>query len=231
MGVPDSLPLFPLQTVLLPRTTLPLHIFEPRYRQLTLDLITGDVPDKSFGVVALTIPHDVEVTELAQLRPVGCTAVLRQAKRLPDGRFDVVTVGARRFRLLALDTTRAPYLVGTVEWVPDAPSGIPGQRGTDAVAMLTDAARAAYRRYCAVAWNEGDWSEPADDTDVASLAHLLATDCLLTLDDRQGLLEETRPLHRLRTVCQLLNREAGILSALRAIPAPPPEQLDSVRRN
>jgi len=229
--VPDSLPLFPLQTVLLPKTTLPLHIFEPRYRQLTLDLITGDVPDKSFGVVALVPSQEIEVTSLDQLRPVGCTAVLRQAKRLPDGRFDVVTVGARRFRLLALDTRSAPYLVGTVEWVPDTPSGIPGQRGTDAVSGLSRAARAAYRRYCQTAWREDDWSEPAEDTDTASLAHLLATDCLLTLEDRQHLLEETRPLHRLRMVCRLLNREAGILAALRAIPAPPPEPQDSARRN
>jgi uncharacterized protein len=229
--VPDSLPLFPLQTVLLPTTTLPLHIFEPRYRQLTLDLITGDVPDKSFGVVALLPSHEIEVTSLDQLRPVGCTAVLRQAKRLPDGRFDVVTVGARRFRLLALDTTSAPYLVGTVEWVPDTPSGIPGQRGNDAIDSLINAARAAYRRYCKIAWREGDWSEPPADTDVSSLAHLLAMDCLLTMDDRQRLLEETRPLHRLRAVGKLLNREAGILSALRAVPAPPPEPQDSARRN
>lgn len=229
--MPDSLPLFPLQTVLLPRATLPLHIFEPRYRQLTLDLITGDVPGKSFGVVGLFPSPDVEVTSLDQLRPIGCTAVLRQAKRLPDGRFDVVAVGERRFRLLALDTTRAPYLTGTVEWVPDAPSGIPGQRGNEAIRALTHAARAAYRRYCRTAWHEEDWSEPAEDTDTAALAHLLATDCLLTIDDRQRLLEETRPLHRLRLVCQLLNREAGILAALRAVPAPPPEPQDSARRN
>ncbi len=220
--MPETLPLFPLQTVLLPGTPLPLHIFEPRYRQLTVDLITGALPDKRFGVIALAPSTEVEVTSREQLQVIGCAAVLRQAKRLPDGRFDIVTVGERRFRLLAVDASSAPYLLGAIEWVPDAPATIPGQRNATAtIGSLADAARAAYRRYCQAAWHQGEWSEPADDTEVAELAHRLAGDCLLPLEDRQRLLEETRPLHRLRLVGRLLNREAGILATLGAVPAPP----------
>jgi Lon protease-like protein len=218
--VPESLPLFPLHAVLLPGAHLPLHIFEPRYRQLTVDLVTGVLPDKRFGVVALRPSLEVEVTSLGQLREFGCSAVLRQAKRLPDGRFDIVTSGERRFRLLALDATRAPYLIGAVEWVPDVESPTVG---ADTVSMLLREARSAHRRYCHAAWQRGDWSEPPDDTDSAGLAHILASDCLLTIEDRQRLLEETRPLHRLRLVRKMLNREAGILASLRAVPAPPAE--------
>ncbi|MGB3438489.1 MAG: LON peptidase substrate-binding domain-containing protein [Actinophytocola sp.] len=219
---PTPLPLFPLQTVLLPGVTLPLHIFEPRYRQLTVDLMTGTVPEKRFGVVALAPSAGFEVTSLDQLKPVGCAAILRQAARLPDGRFDIVTLGEGRFRLLSVDSEAAPYLMGTVEWLPDAPARIPGQRAAgDKIGELIASARAAYRRYCHAAWKQGDWTEPAEDVDVATLAHLLATDCLLPLEDRQHILEETRPLHRLRLVTQLLSREAGILAALHAIPAPP----------
>jgi Lon protease-like protein len=218
--VAESLPLFPLQTVLLPGAHLPLHIFEPRYRQLTVDLVTGVLPAKRFGVVALRPSLDIEVTSLDQLREVGCSALLRQAKRLPDGRFDIVTAGEKRFRLLALDSTSAPYLIGAVEWMPDSESPTVAE---DAVAMLLRTARSAHRRYCHAAWQRGDWSEPPEDADTAGLAHLLASDCLLTIDDRQMLLEETRPLHRLRLVGKMLNREAGILAALRAIPAPPAE--------
>jgi uncharacterized protein len=215
------MPLFPLHAVLLPGAHLPLHIFEPRYRQLTVDLVTGVLPGKRFGVVALRPSLEIEVTSLNQLREFGCSALLRQAKRLPDGRFDIVTAGERRFRLLALDTTSAPYLIGAVEWVPDAPA--PPLVGEDVVSMLLRGARSAHRRYCHAAWQRGDWSEPPEDTDAAGLAHLLAADCLLTIDDRQRLLEETRPLHRLRLVRKLLNREAGILASLRAVPAPPAE--------
>ena len=220
--MPETLPLFPLQTVLLPGTPLPLHIFEPRYRQLTVDLMTGTLPGKRFGVIALAPSGELEVTSCDQLQGVGCAALLRQAKRLPDGRFEIVTMGEQRFRLLALDATSAPYLLGAVEWLPDTPAVIPGQRDADdTIDSLASAARAAYRRYCNAAWEDGDWTEPDDDTDVTELAHKLAGDCLLPLEDRQLLLEETRPLHRLRLVIRMLNREAGILTALHAVPAPP----------
>jgi uncharacterized protein len=218
------LPLFPLQTVLLPGVTLPLHIFEPRYRQLTVDLMTGAIPEKRFGVIALSPASALEVTSPEQLKPIGCAAILRQASRLPDGRYDIVTKGEQRFRLLTVDAEAAPYLMGTVEWVPDTPPVIPGQRAAaGTVESLVESARAAYRRYCQAAWQQGDWIEPDDDVDVPALAHLLATDCLLPLDDRQRILEETRPLHRLRLVTRLLTREAGILGTLHAVPAPPAE--------
>src|SRR5262245_9566642 len=175
--------------------------------------MTGAVPEKRFGVVALTPSMSVEVTSLDQLHPIGCAAVLRQASRLPDGRYDIVSFGEQRFRLLSLDCSTAPYLMGEVEWLPDTPAVIPGPRAVDdTVASLVLAARTAYRRYCQAAWKQGEWTEPADDVDVASLAHLLATDCLLPLEDRQHILEETRPLHRLRLVTSLISREAGILA-------------------
>jgi Lon protease-like protein len=230
--VPETIPLFPLQTVLLPGTPLPLHIFEPRYRQLTVDLMTGTVPDKRFGVIALAPSQELEVTTCDQLQPVGCAALLRQAKRLPDGRFDIVSMGEQRFKLLAVDAGSAPYLLGAIEWVPDTPAVIPGQRDVaDTISSLARMARAAYRRYCQAAWQQGDWDEPAEDIEIDALSHLLAGDCLLPLEDRQRLLEETRPLHRLRLVGRMLNREAGILAALRAVPAPPTELRKHASKN
>ncbi|MET0132350.1 MAG: LON peptidase substrate-binding domain-containing protein, partial [Kibdelosporangium sp.] len=215
--MPESLPLFPLQTVLLPGANLPLHIFEPRYRQLTVDLVTGAVPDKRFGIVAMRTPASEEVEQADQLMTIGCSAQLRQATRLPDGRYDIITTGESRFRLLDLDTTSAPYLMGTIEWVPDAK--IPPSHA-DRVPSMGKSARIAYRRYCETAWDRDDWTEPDEGTEVGNLAHLLAADCLLPMEDRQALLEEIRPLHRLRMTYRLLTREAGIISALRAVPAP-----------
>ncbi|PXY27275.1 LON peptidase substrate-binding domain-containing protein [Prauserella muralis] len=218
---PDSaratLPLFPLQTVLLPGANLPLHIFEPRYRQLTVDLVTENLPDRLFGVVAIKTTMVREVETLDHVYGIGCAARLRQATRLPDGRFDIVTTGHRRFNLLDMDTRSAPYLMGTVEWVDDVPLS-PGS--AEVADRLGDLARAAHHRYCASAWERDGWETPSTDTDVTDLAYLLAADCLLPLGDRQALLEERQPLRRLRTVCRLLNREAGFLSELGAVPAP-----------
>jgi Lon protease-like protein len=212
--VVTRLPLFPLSTVLMPGAPLPLHIFEPRYRQLTVDLVTGAVPDKQFGVVALREgwPADAGTAGLHQ---VGCGAELLDVRRLPDGRFDVVTRGTRRFRLLTVDDDARPYLVATVEFLADEPR----EPAAD-LPVLAAAARAAHRRYCATAWRSGEWSEPAADTAPDELAHLLAADCLLPMGDRQRLLEQTCPGRRLRMVRALLVREAGLLDRLRAVPAP-----------
>ncbi len=209
----ETVPLFPLGTVLLPGASLPLHIFEPRYRQLTVDLVTGAVPGRSFGVIA--VKQGLDAAD--ETHDIGCTAVLREARRLPDGRFDIVTRGEKRFRLLDIDDTSAPYLVGSVEWVPDDD---PPDDELMLLPMLARSAREAHRQYCVAAWQHGDWDEPRDDVDVAALPHLLAADCLLTLEDRQALLEECDPIGRLRLVRTLLVREAAFVRMLRAVPVP-----------
>ena len=213
----ERLPLFPLGTVLLPGASLPLHIFEPRYRQLTVDLVTGAVPGRSFGVVAIKQGHDPGDLHDADLHEVGCTAVLREAKRLPDGRFDIVTSGERRFRLVDVDSSSAPYLIGTIDFVPDAD---PQHDQQQLLPLLAAAARAAHRYYCKTAWRTEDWHEPESDVAPQTLAHLLASDCLLALEDRQDLLEETCPADRLRLVRRMLCREAAFLRELRAVPVP-----------
>jgi Lon protease-like protein len=212
-----SLPLFPLSTVLMPGAPLPLHIFEPRYRQLTVDLVTGALPDKQFGVIAVREGWSAGATtdEIDGLHRVGCAAELLDARRLPDGRFDIVTRGVRRFRLLRVDADARPYLVGEVEYVPDRPADAPEE-----LPLLAGAARAAHRRYCDTAWTSGEWSEPDADVEPAELPHLLAADCLLPLSDRQRLLEQTSPAVRLRMVRAFMIREAGLLRRLRAVPAP-----------
>jgi Lon protease-like protein len=215
--VTETLPLFPLGTVLLPGASLPLHIFEPRYRQLTIDLVTGVLPEKLFGVVAVREGWTPDVHGMAGLHTVGCTAELRDVRRLPDGRFDLVTRGARRFRLLELDSHAKPYLMGSVEYLPDE------ETSTDAIdltRMLISSARDAHRRYCATAWKAGDWSEPGSDIEPGTLPHVLAADCLLPIGDRQRLLEQTSPTERLRMVRALIARETGLLQQLHAVPAP-----------
>ncbi|HEY2220520.1 LON peptidase substrate-binding domain-containing protein [Actinomycetospora sp.] len=242
----ETMPLFPLGTVLLPGASLPLHVFEPRYRQMTIDLVTGAVPGKQFGVVAVREgwgPDDGP----DGLHEIGCTASLREVRRLPDGRFDMLTVGDRRFRLLDIDDTAAPYLVANVEWIPDLEADDP-----EALEPLELAARAAHRRYCttartyrriadateaALSDDDIEAAEPEENlgpqaesppigvdddgpVDAAVLAHLLAADCLLPLGDRQEILEQTCPRKRLEMVSHSMAREAELLGRLHAVWAP-----------
>ena len=117
--VPAPLPLFPLNTPLVPGLVLPLHIFEPRYREMVEELLARpDEDDREFGIVAVRDGRDVAADGMAALYPVGTATILRQAERLDDGRFDIVTTGSRRFRLLEVDA-RQPLLRAEVEYLDD----------------------------------------------------------------------------------------------------------------
>lgn len=215
----ERLPLFPLHTVLFPGVHLPLHIFEPRYRQLVADLIAGKVPEREFGIVAIRNALVNDVQQLDQVHEVGCTAVLREAKPADGGRFDIVTTGRRRFRLREFASSDTPYLVGDVDWMPDTSAASTADADAATSAALAAAARAAHERYCESAWADDDWTAPDPEVSLDRLSYLLASDCLLPLADQQLLLSETHPLTRLRMVSRLLNREAGFLGVLRAVPA------------
>jgi Lon protease-like protein len=88
------LPMFPLGTVLLPGLVLPLHVFEPRYRQLTQDCLDGD---REFGVVL--IERGQEVGGGDTRTSVGAVARVVEAVPFPDGRWALGTVGTRRIRV------------------------------------------------------------------------------------------------------------------------------------
>lgn len=215
--VAETLPLFPLGTVLLPGTPLPLHIFEARYRQLTTDLITEAVPGRRFGVITTQEGHEPGPEGVTPTYAVGCRAVLHEARRLPDGRFDILTRGDERFRLLDIDDTSAPYLVGHVQAEPDRE---PDDRQRDLLSILADAARQAYRDYCDAAQPDREHGEPDRQAEPAALAYQLAAACLLALPDRQALLEQRDPAERLRAIRALLVRETAFLRLLHAVPVP-----------
>jgi uncharacterized protein len=88
------LPMFPLGTVLLPGMVLPLHVFEPRYRQLVEDCEAGD---GEFGVVLIERGSEVGGGDVRT--NVGTVAKIVQTQSLPDGRYLLATVGARRLRV------------------------------------------------------------------------------------------------------------------------------------
>jgi Lon protease-like protein len=102
-----DLPLFPLQTVLCPGIALPLHVFEPRYRRLTEHCLERKEP---FGIVLIREGREVGVGDLA-IAAVGTLAEIREARRQPDGRYDLLVVGAGRFAIREVDATSQPYLV------------------------------------------------------------------------------------------------------------------------
>jgi hypothetical protein len=114
--------MFPLQTVLLPGGVLPLHVFEPRYRQLVIDCLADDTGEPEFGVTL--IERGSEVGGGDQRADVGVVARMVEVQALPDGRYTLVAVGTRRLRVNAW-LPDDPYPLADIdEWRdldPDAP--------------------------------------------------------------------------------------------------------------
>jgi len=101
--LPEILPVFPLTgTLLLPGTTLPLHIFEPRYRSLVEDALGGD---KVFGMIQPFVPQEDNrplpgtEKETPKLYHVGCAGYIEKCEKTPDGRYAIYLRGVNRFRL------------------------------------------------------------------------------------------------------------------------------------
>ncbi len=109
-----ELPIFPLPIVLFPGATQPLHIFEPRYRNLLADCLDGD---RRFGIAyaAPDKPSDPAPGD------VGCIAHILTTQSLPDGRSDILTTGEQRFVLVEWLATDRPYRMARVEEFVDEP--------------------------------------------------------------------------------------------------------------
>jgi Lon protease-like protein len=210
----QTLPLFPLGTVLYPGLLLPLHIFEDRYRQLVRDLMAGPEP-RRFGVIAIREGRETGVDGVSALYEIGCTATLRRVSERDDGRFDVITIGADRFRLATLDRS-LPYLQGEVDILPEET----GDSG--AAPRAVEAVQRTFRGYIEALTARGmsQLSVPDLPDDPIPLSYLVAASIIADLPDQQALLAEPDALARLSAERALLARETAMLRSLTATPAP-----------
>jgi uncharacterized protein len=210
----ETLPLFPLGTVLYPGLLLPLRIFEERYRQLVRDLLAEPEPWR-FGVIAIREGRETGAGGVRELYDIGCTATLRQVSELEDGRYDLVTIGTQRFLLMGTDDAK-PYLRGEVDMLAEATGDEQG------AALAAGFVQEAFRGYLAVLAERGVTQISAPDLpdDPVRLSYLVAASMIIDLRDKQALLAEPDALHRLVTERTLLSRETTMLRTLTAAPAP-----------
>jgi len=181
------LPLFPLDLVLFPGTALPLHIFEPRYKEMIGECLASKA---AFGVVRAV---EQGITE------IGCTAEITDVtKHYADGRLDIVTRGQQRFEVLQLDRERS-FLRGEVLMVPDDPGEAAEQEKHRAIH--------AHREILALAGTSPDAFSAE-----ASLSFQLAASLPLDLDFKQKLLSTLSERER---IGELANYLEEILPGLR----------------
>jgi uncharacterized protein len=213
----EMLPLFPLGAVLYPGMLLPLHIFEDRYRQLVRDLLDGPEP-RRFGVIAIRKGRETGiegVLGIQSLYETGCTATVRRVQEHEDGRFDLVTLGTQRFRLLGLDQS-LPYLRGKIELLPDE---VADRADTS---PLVGAVQAAFRDYLDALTERGGARVRVQDLpdEPVLLSFVVAAATVIDLPQRQSLLDEPDALRRLGAERALLSRETAMLRATTSRPAP-----------
>ena len=189
------IPIFPLPNVVLfPNIFLPLHIFEPRYREMVRDALTGD---RTIGMVLLRDPVDTAPDRAPAVYPVGCAGVISHCEPLDDCRYNIVLHGLHKFRILEEDRSRS-YRRARIEILaePEAPDGL-------------REARQRVERFLkcrlSVSGSVSTLPTEMDDGDlVNALSQYLEFDPL----EKQALLERNGLLERCRSLGDLLEMQS-----------------------
>lgn len=195
-----ELPLFPLPVVLFPGVPLPLHIFEPRYRQMLQDV---SVSNRLFGVSYFD--SSASDKEHPMVGHVGCVAEVTETQALPDGRSNILTVGLIRYRVENYLERGDPYLVAQVKYFEDEEEDgeLVNQSSRSVAEAFSRIARAVK-----IINDERATLPDISDTDPQRLSFLVAAAMEIDADVKQELLE-------LRSTSERLRRLRGML--LRAV--------------
>ncbi|HJU90524.1 MAG TPA: LON peptidase substrate-binding domain-containing protein [Gemmatimonadaceae bacterium] len=191
-----TLPFFPLPVVLFPGVTLPLHIFEPRYRRMIADVMEGD---RLFALARL--PDGMAERELPRGH-VGCVAYVDQVQMLPDGRSNIAVMGRERVALDHYVTSDLPYHVVSFTIYEDESKLTPAdvETASDLRTTFQRVAEAARRL------SEDRRTLPDLPDDPTLLVFRIAAMIDLDLDTRQHILASRSPTERLAVLKSLLDR-------------------------
>jgi Lon protease-like protein len=201
ISLSDSLSLFPLPNVVLfPGVFLPLHIFEPRYREMVADALATD---RLIGMVLLREGWAADYEGRPQIYSVGCSGLITHCEKLPDGRYNIVLRGLDRVRIVGEDQTRS-YRRGLTEAMPE-----PDLTSQDRARLRQQRARIE----ALIAPSERDAgidprvAEAMSDEDlVNALAQYLALEPI----EKQALLEQPTVPERAKALIELLEMKTLI---------------------
>ena len=197
MMLPATIPIFPLPNVVLfPSVFLPLHIFEPRYRQMLADALSGD---RIIGMVLLKNERDL-VEEPPPVYDIGCAGLISHAEPLPDGRSNIILRGIERFRIV-VEVGGRPYRRAQVASLPEADSDqirdqLHGLRGRLDPLLAGQFDNAGWRRLVPADMGDGD------------LVNTLAQYLDLEPVEKQALLEQNDIAGRSRALIDLIEMHA-----------------------
>jgi Lon protease-like protein len=194
------LALFPLDNVvLLPGVVLPLHVFEPRYRQLAASVVAGD---RQVGMIAVRPEHAHEMAGDPPLYDVGCAGFVTEHRRLPDGRYQMLLQGTQRFRVVREPPREGErlYRIAEIEPLEDDPGDV--TRAEE----LRDRAIELLVRLTERTMEEGQALDVGRlrALEIAQFANVISQSVTLPTPEKQSLLEAD-------TVTERLERLVGAL--------------------
>ena len=195
-------PLFPLPNVVLfPRVFLPLHIFEPRYREMVRDALAAD---RTIGMVLLRDGAAAGGAGNPAVFPTGCAGLITHCDQLPDGRYNIVLRGLYKFRIIEEDRSRS-YRRASVETLaePDDADGL----------------REARRRLERLLTGTGSNLKLPAGMDGADLVNALSQYLEFDPIEKQALLERNGPIDRCRALGDLLEMQSLAGGDFRQTPA------------
>ena len=193
-----ELPLFPLPVVLFPGVPLPLHIFEPKYRQMLTDVKASN---SLFGLSYFD--STAAENSVPPAGHVGCVAEVTETQSFPDGRSNILTVGVIRYRIDEYVERGDPYLVARVSFFED---------DDEDEGSLTDSARDVAETFTRIAQavrtinDERAGLPDISDTEPQRLSFLVAAAMEIEVDVKQELLELRSTSERLQRLSGMLNR-------------------------
>ena len=193
-----ELPLFPLPVVLFPGVPLPLHIFEPRYREMLADI---RVSNSFFGLSYFD--SSTSDKEMPPAGHIGCVAEVTEVQELPDGRSNVLTIGLIRYRVEEYVETESPYLIARVSFFEDQEEDneLLSDRSREVADTFTRIARAVR-----ILNNERASLPDISDTEPQRLSFLVAAAMEIDAEVKQEMLELTSTGERLRRLRDMLIR-------------------------
>ena len=203
LRLPEVVPIFPLPGVLLlPRTQLPLHIFEPRYRAMIRDVLEGD------SLLAMVQPTEEAARDPANppVYPIACVGAVTAAQKAEDGRYYVNLTGISRFRIVRELPLKDGYRRAVTDFAPFA-----ADLNEDQVAIDRDRLMAALTGYLSANGLGADWSSVAARRPEA-LVNTLAMACPLGPSEKQAILESAdlpERAHVLTTLLEMASLRAG----------------------
>ena len=208
----ETLPMFPLNMVLFPGVSLPLHVFEDRYRALVHHLLRIEEPtERVFGSVGIREGYEVGDHGAQSLFRVGCRLQLTEVEANADGSFEILAIGLGRIQLDRLDP-RGTFPIGHVSERPEPRVDVPDH--------VLERARATFSAY-RLALTEFR-PDPYDGTlprDAEYLSWTLAACSPLPMSERQSLLEADDAEQRLILVTDLLQAELRAMNVIPSLPA------------